>query len=201
MTPIPRRVEDTRGPSVDRPDAWTRGHHQGRRLTRRQSFQRPLPGAWLQIGVAVREAGRRETEIELAVSGGEIPEAGRAKAALGEVVGGKRYPAALIGRVGNESAVQFVQSVAKRGQVLRRGIWSDVHVPSVITEAVRLDRGAADQDKRHTMTSEHAEQSLPVGIYATGICSLSHAWILSSPVRPSTPRASAWACWTSSTAR
>jgi hypothetical protein len=44
-TPTPRRVEDTRGPWVDRPDAWTREHHQARRRTRRWSFQLPVV-AW-----------------------------------------------------------------------------------------------------------------------------------------------------------
>jgi hypothetical protein len=74
---------------------------------------------------------------------------------------------------------QLVQRVGQPGKVLWRDIGSQVDVLCIEAPSVRLDRGASDQHECHTMTREHTEQCLSAGIYATGVCWLSQAWILS----------------------
>lgn len=156
--------------------------------------------ARLQIAVATGEARWCEAEIELTVSSGEVPHARSQQAPRREVVRWQCHPAAQVDRVGDELAAQFVQRIGQPGEVLWRGVRGEVDVLGVEAASVGLDRGAADQHERNAMTHEHAEQRFPVGIYATGICSLSQAWILSWSVWPSAVRSSSRARWTSSTA-
>jgi hypothetical protein len=74
-------------------------------------------GTRREFVVATRKAGRGEAQVELAVTGREVPDGGGEEAAWGEVVGWERHPGGCVGRIGYEPAVEFVERISETAQV------------------------------------------------------------------------------------
>jgi hypothetical protein len=69
----------------------------------------PPVSSLAELGVAGRERGLREGQIELAIAGGQVPDAGGPDAARGEVVVGQRDPCVCVCRIGDQPALQLVE--------------------------------------------------------------------------------------------
>ncbi len=105
-----------------------------------------------EFSVAARKAARGEREVKLAVSRRQVPDGGGEEAARREVVGWERHPSGCVRGIGDEPTFEFVQRLSETVQVVFVAVGGDIDIEGVVTTAMRLDAGAADDDELHAVS-------------------------------------------------